>query len=458
MRTPTKSSTKKDYLQGYRPCTSLKRANEKSKRQYIRAEKWRTLYYELKRSLSLTKVRYHSYPLELIWLAICMQTLFNISLRGVSHSLTQMGSLLGLSVSNISPSTIRNWNLKFGLYSLNDPISQGKYVLIGDESISLGRVQLMLLLLVPLSCIEKGQALCMKDVIVLGLKVQASWKAAELAIFIEEKKVAGVDIVYALSDKGYNLRKAFKLLNIKWIEDCTHAIANHTKALFKQGKLDHFIGCVNKLRSKWSLSKYQIYAPPKLRAKGRFTQVFALYKWSQFILDQWEDLPLEAQEALSFIKEEQELVQTFEQLYKMINQFCKQFKTYGITKKSMQNWEGWLAKYRKKQRLNKESEQFAERMQNYLQKQKKVLPKRKVIACCSDIIESMFGKYKNKGGNQLITDDVLKIAAYGKEINQNQVQQAMTNIKMEQVLKWKRENTTRSKLALIKEIKKNRVA
>ena len=73
--------------------------------------------------------------------------------------------------------------------------------------------------------------------------------------------------------------------------------------------------------------------------------------------------------------------------------------------------------------------------------------------CCSDIIESTFGKYKNKGV-KIIIDDVLKIAAYSKKSSLGEVARAMQEIKIEDTLEWKQNNTTISKLALLKQKRK----
>jgi hypothetical protein len=47
------------------------------------------------------------------------------------------------------------------------------------------------------------------------------------------------------------------------------------------------------------------------------------------------------------------------------------------------------------------------------------------VQCCSDIIESIFGRYKNKGGMKAISADVLSIALYNRQISIDFVKQAM---------------------------------
>ncbi|MCB9350857.1 MAG: hypothetical protein H6573_25610 [Lewinellaceae bacterium] len=47
------------------------------------------------------------------------------------------------------------------------------------------------------------------------------------------------------------------------------------------------------------------------------------------------------------------------------------------------------------------------------------------LLCCSDIIESIFGRYKNKGGMKAISADVLSIALYNQPVSPQFIQQAM---------------------------------
>ena len=141
---------------------------------------------------------------------------FNLSLRGISQTLCKLGQLFELSISYISPSTIRNWCLKMGLYCLSQPIEEGPYALILDESVEIGKEKLLLLLGVPLEKSSFLHPLSIQDVRVLTLKVQHSWKAEEVAQLIEQTRTEHpITFSYAISDKGSTLRKALKICNLK---------------------------------------------------------------------------------------------------------------------------------------------------------------------------------------------------------------------------------------------------
>lgn len=439
-----------------------RRLAQEKKRQHERAEKWKKRYYDLKCDSQPTDVKNHSYPLEFMWMAVWMHIQSNVSLRGVSQSLCKLGELYGLSVNYISPSTIRNWCLKFGLYSLLQPIKSGKYVLILDESVEIGKEHLMVLLVVPIDKSSPISPLRLKDVKVLDLCVQTSWKSEEVVAMIDKQKLYhNIDLVYGISDKDHMLRKVLTICNLPWVGDCTHEMANQTKAIFKNDdQFNGFIKKLNGLRAKWIMSKNNFYVPPGLRSKSRFHQVFVVHEWAQFILSDWDNIPQLAKPELMFVKQSKQLVKMMGDFHYLIATFSKVFKAKGIQVNSENEWSDLVQEYREKRNheLSEKVERFITGMNQYVANQKTKFDTSSQILCCSDIIESTFGKYKNKGGAKIITDDVLKIAAYPEKKELVDVKKAMQNIKILDLKNWKKKNTTVSKLALIKRKKRKSAA
>jgi len=440
----------------------IRRLKQKLKRQTERGDKWRMKFYNLKSSTQLKKVKRHKYPLELIWISVLMNISFNISLRGVSQTLPKVGELFGLQLKKISPTTIRNWSLKFGLHCLSRPLEKGKYVIISDESVEINKEHLLLLLLVRIEKYSMVSPLRMSDVRVLDLGVKNAWKGDEISAMIE-KRIAekGIELAYGLSDKDSTLRKAYRNLGIPWIGDCTHEMANQAAKLFKKDEmLNEFIKKMNLLRAKWILSKYNRYIPPGLRSKSRFHQIFILHKWGRKILDDWDNVPKEAKVELMFLKRSESLISVLENMYYLVASFSEIFKSKGIQASSMKDWQELIEKLEncKNTKWTEKERLFSRQMTEYLDRQKEKIKQADQILCCSDVIESSFGKYKNKGGAKIITEDVLKIAAYPNDKTIDEVKQAMEQVKIKDILDWKIKNTTVSKLALIKNKKKKTAA
>ena len=454
MRTQTKIKKKTWKEKAKDRCAKVRHLEREKKRQHERAEKWRSRYYELKRSTRPQAVKNHSYPLEFMWLAVWMHISYNVSLRGVSQSLCKIGELYEMAIDYISPSSIRNWCLKFGMYCLLQPIKEGDYALILDESIEIGKEHLLVLLVVPLDQSSPINSLCLQDVKVLDLGVQTSWNSKQVAKLIKDKKeLYGINLLYGISDKDSMLRKTLTMCNLIWIGDCTHEMANRTKALFRgDEEFNGFIKQLNALRAKWILSKHNLYVPPALRSKSRFHQLFIVHKWGQFILDNWGQLPQTAKVELGFVKKAHQLIKMMADFHHLIEGFSKIFKSRGIQNKSIAQWKILVKEYKedRNNQIEEKIELFISQMNNYLNDQCVKLNTTTQILCCSDIIESTFGKYKNKGGMKIITDDALYIAAYPEKKELADVKKAMQSIKIVELLKWKKKNTTVSKLALIK--------
>ncbi len=195
--------------------------------------------------------------------------------------------------------------------------------------------------------------------------------------------------------------------------------------------------------------------PPELRKKNRFHQMFILHKWGEFILEQWSKIGSCAKTELDFVQANKPLIITMRQCYDLIQLFSSLFKTKGIQRQSLQMWDEQVAQYRTKwTKLDDKAECFIEKMNSYLTKQQAAVADQTQVLCCSDIIESTFGKYKNKRV-RMITDDVLKIAGYSSCASLQEIQAAMLQVRVEHTLEWKARNTTLSKLAILRRKQKS---
>ena len=97
------------------------------------------------------------------------------------------------------------------------------------------------------------------------------------------------------------------------------------------------------------------------------------------------------------------------------------------------------------------SKQFKEYMLNYLNEYTKQISHRKEkLLCCSDIIESSFGRYKNelsKNPMNGITDLVLIIPALTLNLTDSAVKAAIANCKVKDIEVWEKNNLCNSLLA-----------
>jgi hypothetical protein len=230
----------------------IKLLNRSLKRQHARAESWRTKYYVqaalvreqalLLKSQALTintltegsldkvscvspqdvSMPGYKFPLSVMWLSIMLYTC-GLSFRGVSSVWVFLRDFFGIKFRIPSYGTVRIWVQKQGLYLLKKggkiggkcKKSKEKWALIVDESYSLGKSRLLLVLAIRLSVLKKGQCLTMSDVEPIEIRSSATWKDTEVAAVLKKavKKLDG-SFAYIVSDRGASLVSAYKKLSL----------------------------------------------------------------------------------------------------------------------------------------------------------------------------------------------------------------------------------------------------
>jgi len=394
--------------------------------------KWRTKYCELKKQQQKIRVKHHPYCLKMIWLGVVLHIHHNLSLRACSAALYETAQLYGHKIKRISASTIRSWTMRMGHYYLQMRLSAGSYILIADESILIGNQKILVMLAVTQERICRIAPLTMEDVTVIHVQTSTSWKGADIAQLIKDKsKQVGVEFTYAISDKGHNLRKAFAICELPWIEDVTHYIANQTRHIFEQDKdFNGFIARQQLTRAKWALSQYAPFLPPNVRKKARFHQLLVSAEWGQRVLAHWSELPPEVQIELVYVVDCKLLIEILTQLRMIVDSFSKLVKSKGISGFSQASWQqtrlalvanwqqqGWC--------LCDRVTAFLDSLDAYLERSLLVLCGQDQLLCCSDVLESMFGKYKQGAHKQVISGESVKIAAFGRLIDQGDIVSGM---------------------------------
>jgi hypothetical protein len=69
------------------------------------------------------------------------------------------------------------------------------------------------------------------------------------------------------------------------------------------------------------------------------------------------------------------------------------------------------------------------------------------------VIESVFGRYKNKGGVKAISADVLKIPLYGVDLTLDFITEALITVSYQEVYKWETKNTCPTRFGQIRSMR-----
>jgi|AntRauTorckE5430_2_1112549.scaffolds.fasta_scaffold11309_3 hypothetical protein len=137
------------------------------------------------------KVPNHTYPAQMMALAVFMVVQGGASLRCAAAAIEFYARLMGWPCQQPSHTTVRDWILRCGYRAVLDTRQlQGTFVLITDERIQVGKEKLLLMLggkLDPHRC--QWAPLSGADVEVLGLKVQTLWASSLVQSFIQRNLV-----------------------------------------------------------------------------------------------------------------------------------------------------------------------------------------------------------------------------------------------------------------------------
>jgi hypothetical protein len=409
----------------------------------------------LKRLVEPIPVENHVYPAQLIALAVFIVVQAKGSLRCAAKAVGFVAQIMGWDYSVPSHVTVRRWVLRCGLYLLDHTKDKvGEYVGIIDESIQIGREKMLLLLGVR---IDKDRSHCapltMDDVEVLGVEVQQSWTGEEVAQFIKERLAHHNQITmkYVISDRGTNLLKALCILGLSAVSDCTHWMMNVVKSLFsKDEALAQLVSQIGQLRSRCALTDKGFLLPPSLRDKDRFLRIFTIVEWADRMDSYWKKLAVEQRRVLGLLRRARPLIRALRQVKALVVIASQVLKSAGLSAQSRQLWEQRVAQFRKGKRLTTQAKSFIQSIGQYFDQHQELVQLHERLLCCSDIIESTFGHYKNKGGTAVISADVLGLTLYKQPLTPDFVVTALTTVSRKHVETWEQRYTCDNRYSLLK--------
>lgn len=424
----------------------IKKGRESWKAKYFNL---RACYEDQQRELDglkyklITPVDFHSYGAEVMQLSLQLRTNGNCSLRSCVKVLEMLVLILKLEFQIPCFSTIRNWEIKLGYEQIQKRSSPtDKWVLIIDESISIGSQKMLLLLGVNLKDYEFDRAFSLVDVEILSIRLNKSWKSPEIKQVMEEVLDRGYQFEYCCCDNGSNLVKFLELVDLTHIEDCGHALGKWLEHKYsKAEEYIDFCAATTKMKRQLIQSKYAEFVPPKQRHKGRFLNLSDISIWSKKLLllakkYQQDEEKQGAFEKIKWILEHEPFILNLNKEQKLINQVNKVIKKEGLSKDT-------IVQCQKLMENSPADGKLKEHIQSYLGRNWDKLPDLESIICSSDIIESIFGKFKyntSKSPHRAISEGCLSVANYGKSFKLKEIKRAMENNKMADIKQWRKEN------------------
>jgi hypothetical protein len=336
------------------------------------------------------------------------------------------------------------WVKKLGYYCITvEKEKADDWILVFDESIGIGKETMLLILGIRRSQITFTRPLSVQDMTPLSVKSRESWTGEAILAEIECCRRQLGNIIYATTDGSCTLKKALRLAQIPHVYDVTHAIAIMLEKLYRKDetfiKLTKDMGI---MRLKLCCSRHAHIMPPNQRSKSRFLNLDIISQWGANVISVLDNKIIEKEErdllawlvALKpFILEMQNIMATIEHLSVLLKHSGLNQKTYKACLKILKS----SPQSTKQEVFNT---LFIEYLNNNM-KQRSI--KKETLMCTSDIIETVFGRYKNElNQNPMngITDMALIIPAMTSKLNQEEIMKAIDGNTVAQIKQWQKDN------------------
>ena len=397
--------------------------------------------------VSATDLARHHYKVEAVQAAVCLKLETSASFHAVVQGLGIVGSVYQLSdfPCSIHHSTLISWIKKIGYYELTKPLDTcGAWILVLDESVQIGQVKLLVIQGIRVIDLPAGRAVELRDLQTLFVSSATSWSGDKIAESLALVKERIGEIAYAVSDNGHNLKKGLKKENIIQVHDITHHLALIIKSLYEQDEqFVAFTGEMGRIKKKGVLGKAAAVLPPNQRVKSRFLNIDIVAKWGQKALENLlknPHLTLHHHAVLDWVKPYNVFIDELQLICEAAAFVSQLLKNKGL---NAQTAALILAKFEDKNNIaTGKLLGFQHQIKKYVTKMLALLPAHLGIdslLCCSDCIESTFGKFKQWmaiNTNTGITDLALVIPAFSAQITTQYITTAFTAVKVKQVKEW----------------------
>ena len=318
---------------------------------------------------------------------------------------------------------------------------------IADFTIQIGCKKALIVLRVPVSALSQGQALTLKQVEVIGLRLGETWNGARVnTVLLSLFERCGWP-AHVVSDCGSDIKKGIVETvreapnRASWISDVSHCVANAVKHSYaKLSIFQQFQRLCTRMRQRLQQTRFAFLLPPKARTKGRFLSASRQAEWGLHTLAYLEAKQREASpeasalaEALRGLKSFKLFLMTFVRNTTCLNEVMKMVKTQGLSAASMQACQDRLGDLPARSPIRKE-------VSHYLQHYGPVVESSdSPLLGSSDVIESLIGKAKQRleaNGRSELNKSILLIPCLCGELTPELVAEALTTVRVQDVTTW----------------------
>jgi len=400
------------------------------------------------------------YPIFIIQLAIQQRISCFSSWQGIAKTFQIWSQFFQIPTPNYN--TIKQWFLKLGLFQLQQPKERrDDWIFILDTTWGQGQKKCFLIIGIPYqkwqNKIKNNYSnLQHRDMTVLSLDVLNVSNGKIIAEKISNLASQVGQPLQIISDHGPDLRKGIELYiedrpQVIYTYDFTHQVALWLKYSFSENQVfQEFSKLADLTRPQIQLTSLYFLLPPKPRYKARFHNIDILVKWAHRVLNYWHKQDFSRISSnfetgknkflnrLGWVLDYQAEISLYEESLSVFRAAKKFLHQNGLHQNSSQLWLE-LSKSFPDSPLIKEN---IDRVTKYLTTEGAKIPNNKTFPAISDIIESLFSKYKTFSASSPyseINEMVLSIVLATIRITPKKVFEAMSSISTSTLKAWIKE-------------------
>lgn len=374
-----------------------------------------------------------------------------LSLRGTGRALNLFSAWFGGGIP--CHVVVQNWIMRLGIYRLSrPPEKRGDWIFILDHTIDFGTKKCLVVLGVPAEkFVAKNCRLSHEDMRVLDISIveKATSGSVEKAL-LEVADKTGIPI-QIVSDNGRNINRGIidfigKRQGVRHTCDVTHKAALLLKHHLENDREWNYL-----TEKMWNAKRDLLFtplgfiAPPKPKDKARWQNLDIYLEWIEraAAFRRHKATPEEAEmfdRKLGWIRRCSRRFLEWRKMLDMLDMVKTQIKRFGFRKDSLEIFEkassGTPVSTKRLRTLKKE-------IIDYIEEETANIEDDRILLGSSDIIESVFGRYKGFSGKTPMKEvgrAVLTIPVFTEKFDAAEVKTAMESVSAKDVNDWLRKN------------------
>ena len=254
---------------------------------------------------------------------------------------------------------------------------------------------------------DSNMILNFSDVRVAYIGYDTSWTAAKvekaITATVEE---SGLKVAYMVSDEASTLKCAAKIANIPHLPDISHLLGTCLRKTYEKNEAyKNLLSLLSSYKSKGVNQDLTALLPPTQRIKARFMNQKAIVTWANTLLSKYDTLNEKEKVFFKDLSLHQPIIKSLSSCLMVAEFVGLNYKKQGICLESNQVMSDYLANIvlvdeQQKMFINfliKYVKDYIEKLTAIYEKSGLEIDKQLICSLnpCTDILESMFGKYKN---------------------------------------------------------------